>query len=717
MVLDLARAAANMVTNMLGPSAIGMIQEAVPHFLGDLALVMCVAAVTTVVFQSLRQPVGLGYRLAGVLVGPHVFLMPTADPASLLLFSELGVVLLMFTLGLEFRLSKLRVLGPTLGFITLLETGGMFLLGLCAARLMGWEWRQGLFMASLLSISSTMLVRRAATELSVPARVVEIVSGVLIFEDLVAILLLVMLTTVSSGARLDFSGAALVAGKLALFIGAVLLVGLAVVPRFVRWTIRLGRRETMLVSSLGVCFALALAASRAGYSVALGAFLGGTLIAESGHSERIEKLVQPVLDLSAAIFFVSVGMLIDPGIVARHWPVVLGLSAVVILGKIVGVSMGAFLAGNDSGTSLRSGLCMAQIGEFSFVIAGLGVAQGAVDEVLYPLAVAVSTMTAFVAPLLVRNSDRIVQRVDRGLPSRMRTFSCLYASWIDNLRSHSSRDARWALVRRAAFVMLIDASVLVGLVIAGRLVYDQLTGLLQDKVALAPVLAQTSVILVVALLCVLPFVGVVRGARSLGSVLAGMSMPEVAAGRMDAGASPRRALTAGLQFAALLIVALPVLTLAEPFLPGFTSLGILALLLLMMVSVIWRRTADLEGHLRAGAEVILEALRRNLYEETQRMDDLTELLPGLGDLTRIAIGEKSPSKGASLAKLALNSMNGITVVAITRGEQRVVLPGGNEILRAGDVLAITGAPQAVEGALERMGARAEVERVPVTDED
>jgi CPA2 family monovalent cation:H+ antiporter-2 len=691
-VLRLAEARPLSSAGLPALAAIAPFVDAVPGFLRDLALVLCVAAVTTVLFQSLRQPVVLGYLLAGVLVGPHILFVPSADPASLHILSELGVILLLFTLGLEFRLGKLRTLGPTLGFIALLETAVMFLLGLCAAQLLGWEWRECLFAAALLCISSTMLVRRAASELEVSGGVLEIVSGVLVFEDLVAILLLALLTTLVQGAGLDVAGVAAVAGKLALFVAAVLLVGIAVVPRFVRWTIALGRRETILVASLGVCFALALLASRAGYSVALGAFLAGSLVAESGHSERIGRLVQPVLDLFAAVFFVSVGMLIDPSIVARQWPLVLGFTALVIVGKVLGVGLGALLTGSDSGSALRSGLCMAQIGEFSFVIAGLGVASGSVSGTLYPLAVAVSTLTAFVAPQLVRRSDTLAGALERLVPARLSNFGSLYATWIAELRARSTHDSRWRVVRRALRAVLIDALVLFGLIAAGSLLHGRSAhGLL--------------VILGVTLLCVWPALGMVRASRRLGLALAEISLPAGVPGSVDMGAAPRRALTAALQVAVLLVVALPLLALAEPFLPGLTALGILTLLLLMSISMLWRSSTDLQGHLRAGAEIVVEALRRDRTPETRRMDDLRSLLPGLGEITRVVIAEASPAVGRTLAALRLRPASGITVVAVTRGSGRIVLPGGNERIQAGDVLAITGSAAAIARALERLATR------------
>lgn len=661
-------------------------------FIRDLALIMCVAAVTTVLFQRLRQPVVLGYLLAGLILGPHLFLDLVEERGTLEILSQLGVVLLLFSLGLECRLRKLRDLGPSAAFVSILEVGVMLWLGFSAARLLGWGTREALFTGGILAISSTTLVRKVFGELAVEPRTQDFVTGVLVVEDLIAILMLATLTALATGERLEPGVVLGAAGRLALFVGLVVAAGLVIVPRLVRGTVALGRRETLLVLSLGVCFAFSLLAERAHYSMALGAFLAGSLVAESGHGERIEKLIQPVRDLFGALFFVSVGMLIDPDPIVAHWRAALVLTGLAIGGKVLGVSVGAFLSGRDVKSSIRAGLCLAQIGEFSFVIAALGVASGATREFFYPLAVAVSSATAFASPLLIAHADRIAQLVERLLPARFATFARLYSGWLETLRAQSSRDTRWGFVRHAALVVLVDALVLAALVITGTQLHAQLSTLLKDKVALAPILAQSIVILVVALLCVLPLLGMVRGARRLGAALAELTLPSAQHPGFDPSAKARRALTAGLQVAVLLAVALPALLLTEPFLPGFTALGLLLLLLVMSVSMIWRSTAGLHGQVRSGAGVIVEALGHSSREAAPYVDDIAGLLAGGGGQLCLAVPSGSRCAGRTLAATGLSRADGPSVLAIRRGAQRLVLPGGNEVLHEGDELLLSGAP-------------------------
>jgi len=669
-------------------------------FLRDLALVLCVAAVTSLVFQRLRQPVVLGYLLAGLLLGPHLLLPLVEDRQTLQTLSELGVTLLMYSLGLEFRLGKLKELGPSAAFVTLLEVGGMLLLGFVAARSLGWSTSEALFTGGALAISSTTLIRKVFGELEVEPRIKELVTGVLIFEDLVAILLIAALTVVANGAQLDLGGLAAVAGRLLLFIVLVLVLGWLLVPRLIAFTIRLGRRETILIAALGLCFAMALIADAAGYSVALGAFLAGSLVAESGHGEFIERRIEPVRDMFLAIFFVSVGMLIDPAQIAAHWPVALALSLLVLFGKVFGVALGAVLIGSDTRTALRVGLSLAQIGEFSFIIAALGAGGGVARDSFYPLIVGVASVAAFSSPILIARSDRIAAGIERFLPRRLSTFASLYGSWLEALRQQSSRDTRWKSARRTIFRVGIDALLFIGLLITGTLVEARLATRLGDSAGLAPELARAVVLVGFLLVCLWPLLGMVRGARRLGAVLAELALP-ARKGGMDAAQTPRRALSAGLQVAVLLVVALPTLALTEPFLPGFASVGLLALLALLLISMIWRSSADLDGHMRAGAELVLEALAKSGGMPNTRMDLVNELLPGVGDVHALSVGEGHPAVGLTLHEAGLGSACGISVVAIQRGSAQLILPGGNERLQAQDRLAITGSDDAVRSALER----------------
>src|SRR6266550_2251939 len=395
-------------------------------FLTSLTVVLAVAAVTTVVFQRLRQPVVLGYIIAGLIVGPHVPIPLVADPNVVQTLSELGVILLMFSLGLEFSLRKLMAVGPTAGLTALLQSSLMVWLGFTIGRLFGWTTLESLFAGAVIAISSTTIIAKAFEEQGIRGKLRELVVGVLIVEDLIAVLLMAVLTAIASGSGLAAGPLAATIGRLAAFLVGLVGIGLLLVPRAIRAISRLHRRETTLVASIGICFTIALLAQAFGYSVALGAFLAGSLVAESGEEKQIERLVEPVRDIFGAVFFVSVGMLIDPALVARHWPAVVVLTAAVVIGKVVGVSLGAFLTGSGMRTSVQAGLSLAQIGEFSFIIAGLGLALHATREFLYPVAVAVSALTTLLTPWMIRASEPIAAWVDRKLPRPLQTFAALY---------------------------------------------------------------------------------------------------------------------------------------------------------------------------------------------------------------------------------------------------------------------------------------------------
>src|SRR6266540_3534046 len=378
--------------------------------LTDLALIMCVAAVTTLVFQRLRQPVVLGYLLAGVLVGPHLPLPLFANEETAHTLSELGVILLMFSLGLEFRLRKLVKLVPTGGVVAVVECSLMVWLGYLAGRAFGWTGYESLFVGAAVAISSTTIIVKAFAE-----NAQSISSGP------------------SKGPAPPATSSHEPSSRSPTRALSELVFGMLIVPRLVRAVVRLHRNETTVVTAVGICFAFALLARSFGYSVALGAFLAGALVAESGAAKIVEQRVEPVRDVFAAVFFVSVGMLIDPAVVWQNLPAVLVLTVVVVVGKLVGVSIGAFVGGNGIRTSVQAGLSMGQIGEFSFIIAGVGLALGATRSFIYPVAVAVSAITTLLTPFAIRASGRVASAVDRRLPHAVQTYAALYGAWVQGL--------------------------------------------------------------------------------------------------------------------------------------------------------------------------------------------------------------------------------------------------------------------------------------------
>ncbi len=668
--------------------------------LTDLALILCVAGITSVLFQRIRQPVVLGYLLTGLIVGPHLPIPLFADEEVAHTLSELGVILLMFSLGLEFSLRKLVKVGPTAGLVAIIQCSLMIWLGYLTARLFGWTPFEGAFTGALIAISSTTIIVKAFSESGITGRLTEIVFGILIVEDLIAILLLAVLTAAASGVGLSAEALGSTLGRLGGFLLGLLVVGLLVVPRLMRLIIRLGRNETTVVASVGICFAFALLAQRFGYSVALGAFLGGALVAESGEGKTIEHLVEPVRDVFAAVFFVSVGMLIDPVLVARNWPAVLLLTVVVILGKVISVSVATFIAGSGVRLSVRAGMSMAQIGEFSFIIAGVGMTLGVTRSFLYPVAVAVSAITTLVTPWLIRLSGPVASYVDRRMPPALQTFATLYGSWVQQLRSAAPQRPASAKIRRLILFLLLDVGFVAAIAIGSSLSLPRLVQWGVELVKLAP--SATRVLAVIGTGVLLaPFVlGAVRLARALGLALASEALPPPVQG-MDTAAASRRALLVTIQIGILLVVGVPLLAVTQPFISSLPAFAILGAIGLLLAFALWRSATNLQGHVRAGAQVILEALATQTREPVAAALDaeaIKRLIPGLGEATAVVIEPGSACVGRTLRQIDLRGLTGATVIAVERSPNEVLLPTGDETLHAGDVVVLAGAHEAVEEA-------------------
>jgi CPA2 family monovalent cation:H+ antiporter-2 len=673
------------------------------HFLQNLAMVMGIAALTTWLFQRIKQPVVLGYVIAGLIIGPHVPTPLVADEQTVQTLSEMGVILLMFGIGLEFSLRKLFGLGASAGLVAVLEVAIVIWLGYSCGRLFGWSVRSSVFVGAAIAISSTTIVAKAFEERKVTGKLRDIVFGVLIVEDLIAILLLATLTTVAAGRGLTARALVFTSGRLFAFLVGLVIVGLLLVPRFIRAVVRLKRPETTLVASVGVCFVISLVAHQFGYSVALGAFLAGSLVAESGEVDEIDHLVQPVRDMFAAIFFVAVGMQIDPVLIARNWLPILVLTCVVLVGKIVGVTLGVFLTGNGIRTAVRAGMSLAQIGEFSFIIAGLAVSSGVANSSLFVIAVAVSVVTALLTPWLIRASDPLAAWLDRKLPHRLQTFASLYGSWVDGLRSSAVSKGGRSRRDRLARLLLIDAACLAGTIIATSLWLSDLERMIAAATKVTPSIARLFVIGAATLLAGPLALGVVRISGSLGSQLAIDALPSTAPGRTDLAAAPRRVLVLALQLGCVLLVGATIVAVTQPFLPLFYGAGVLAVALVVVGFVFWRSAANLQGHVRAGAEVIAEALSTGLPDRPSNdMETVRDALSGLGTPTPLRVPPGSPAIGQTLRQLNLRGLTGATVLAIRRGGAGLVIPGPDDVLQAGDVLAISGSIEAIVAATEML---------------
>ena len=669
-----------------------------------LALTLCVAAATTVLFRRLKQPALLGYILAGVIVSPHTPIPLWVHLPTVEALSQIGIVVLVFSIGLEFDLRKLFAIGPSAGLVAALEIGAMLWLGFLVGRLSGLGVQQSVFVGGVIAISSTSIAAKTLAEERVEKRVTELAFGITVVEDLLGILLLALLSAVAAGAGLSAVEFAAVGLRLALVLLAMVALGLLVVPRFRSYVVSLGSRETTVVAAIGVCFAFALIAHAAGYSVALGAFIGGMLASESGQARRIEGLVRPVRDVFVAIFFVSVGMLVDPRLVAEHWGTILVLTAAVIVGKVVAISVGAVLIGNRIETAVRVGMSLTAVGELSFLFAAVAQPLGPSMEFLQPVAAAVVVLTSFLTPLLVRRSTALSMWIAESAPKPVRTFLALYGDWVGSLGRASGPRTRAGRMRGLVGWILIDAALLLTLVALAALGQDRLVRFAEETTGLSRQLL-VPLLGAAAAVAALPFLaGLLRCIRRLGLLIALEALPAVAPGQLDLAQAPRRALTTGVQVALLLVVFVPLLAAAQPFLPTLPSVGVLLAIVGLAVVLFWRSASNLEGHVRAGTSVIAEVLGRQRREAAPpTLEMVSSLLPGLGKLLPVRLEPEHGAVERTLQELNVHGHTGAAVLCVTR-EDAVLQVQGDLRLRAGDIVTLAGSEEAVSAAREHLAA-------------
>jgi CPA2 family monovalent cation:H+ antiporter-2 len=430
-------------------------------FIQDLAVVMMLAGIVTVLFHRLKQPVVLGYIMAGVIIGPYTPPFQLIhDNATIQTLGELGVVFLMFSLGLEFNLKKLFRVGATAIVAALSEIVLMLWIGYEIGMAFGWSAMDALFLGAILAISSTTIIIKALSDLGMKREpFAQLVFGILIIEDILAIAMLVLLSSIAQTGHLSAGLAVMTLAKLLLFMVVSLLIGILLVPRALDYVARVGNDEMLLVAVLGFCFAFCLIVVRLDYSIALGAFLIGAIMAEARHLHRIEHLIAPLRDMFSAIFFVTIGLQLNPLVLVDYaWPIII-ISLAVILGKLVSCGLGTFLAGRDGRTAMRVGMTVSQIGEFSFIIASLGLTQKVTSGFLYPIAVTVSAITTLSTPYLIRAADPLSRQLARALPSIVTNVFGLYTQWLGSLRPRADEPTLFALTWRIVLAIGVNLAV------------------------------------------------------------------------------------------------------------------------------------------------------------------------------------------------------------------------------------------------------------------
>lgn len=633
-----------------------------PVFIYDLALILCTAAVVTLIFKMLKQPVVLGYIIAGFFVGPNFILFPTViEQESIKTWAEIGVIFLLFSLGLEFSFKKLLKVGGVAALTALTEVPLTLLLGFGVGQLLGWNFIDSLFLGGILAIASTTIIIRAFDELGLRNRkFAGIVTGVLVIEDLVAVLLLVLLSTVAVSRT--FAGPEMFHAllKLVFFLIIWFLAGIFFLPTLFRKLKRFINDETLLIISLALCFLMVILATYSGFSSALGAFVMGSVLAETTKAEKIEHLTKSIKTLFGAIFFVSVGMLINPQMLITHILPIGAATLVLLLGKPFFVTLGTMASGQPVKIAIPSGMSLSQIGEFSFIIAALGLTLNVTSGFLYPVAVAVSVLTTFTTPYMIRLSQPVTNLIEKNMPEKWKTILQTYSSGKQRISEMSD----WKRVLINYFVnTLIFSVIIISIIFLSHKYLDTLfMGYKYHQVIKA----------VVTLIVLSPFLWALAFRRPHNPAYE----------KVWARDSKRHSLLF-LQLSRIILAVLFVVSLFNHlFSPIIAFLGIIISCLILVI--FFNRIKTLYWKIES-------RFYTNFHErESGTAIHNYILTPWNSHVARFAITFHSPYVGKTLSESKIREEFGVNIVQIERGDFMIPVPDRDNHLYPNDIILVIG---------------------------
>ncbi|CRM64727.1 MULTISPECIES: cation:proton antiporter [Pseudomonas] len=556
-------------------------------FIQDLAVIMLVAGVVTVLFHRLKQPVVLGYIVAGFIIGPHTPPFGLIhDEDTIKTLAELGVIFLMFCLGLEFSLRKLFKVGATAFIAAFLEIILMIWIGYEIGRWFDWNTMDSLFLGAILAISSTTIIVKALNDLKMKnQRFAQLIFGVLIVEDILGIGIIALLSSIAVSGTVSSGEVFSTVGKLSLFMIVALVIGILLVPRLLAYVAKFESNEMLLITVLGLCFGFCLLVVKLEYSMVLGAFLIGAIMAESRQLVKIERLIEPVRDMFSAIFFVAIGLMIDPQILLQYaWPIAV-ITVAVVLGKMLSCGLGAFIAGNDGRTSLRVGMGLSQIGEFSFIIAALGMTLQVTSDFLYPVAVAVSAITTLLTPYLIRGADPLSLKIAAVMPKRMSRVFGMYGEWLRSIQPQGEGAMLASMIRKIILQVGVNLALVIAIFFAGSFFAVRIGGYLEGWISDPS--WQKALIWGGALLLSLPFlIAAYRKLKALSMLLAEMSVKPEMAGRHTQRV--RRVIAELIPILSLLVIFVLLAALSASILPTNKLLVLIAVVTAAVAAVLWR---------------------------------------------------------------------------------------------------------------------------------
>ena len=645
-----------------------------PYLVKDLALILIVAGIVTVVFKKLKQPLVLGYVMAGFLVSPHMpYTMSVIDRDDISTWGEIGVIFLLFSLGLDFSFKKIMKMGASPIISTCSIVFCMMVLGIVTGHAFGWSRMDSIFLGGMLAMSSTTIIYKAFDDLGLrQQRFAGLVMSVLILEDVLAIVMMVMLSAIANGSSPDGGQMLGSVAKIAFFLILWFVVGIFLIPWMLRSVRKLINNETLLIIALGLCCAMAVLSTQVGFSSAFGAFVMGSILAETIEADRIIKLVEPVKNLFGAVFFVSVGMLVDPQILVEYALPIFILVLVIILGQAVFGTLSFLISGQSLKSAMQCGFSMAQIGEFSFIIASLGLSLGVIGKFLYPVVVAVSVITTFLTPYMIKAATPCYAMLERRMPKK-------WAATLNNItlsRRPTHPERKWK-----SLLMQMARNTVIYSILSGAAIFLMLTFFLPFVRQLLPHWWANAACGVCTLLFIAPFLRAMVMKKNHSEEFKSLW-----------NENPYNKLPLIFTILVRLVVASAFVFYICNYLTRFTnalmlSIALAAVALMVISRSLKRRSIKMERmfmqNLRSrdiAAEVM--GRKRPLYEGRLLDRDI--------HIADIDVPENSLWAGKTLRELELRNKYGVHVSSILRGIQRINTPNGDMMIFPGDRLQAIG---------------------------
>ncbi|MBQ9076805.1 MAG: cation:proton antiporter [Muribaculaceae bacterium] len=674
-----------LATGEITETASAATEVQIEGLITDLSFILILGAAVTVLFKWMKQPVVLGYIVAGFLASPHFEYLPSVTTeANIDFWAQIGIIVLLFSLGLEFSFKKLLNVGGSAVVTALIIVMGMMGLGFSIGHLLGFTHINSLFLGGMLSMSSTTIIIKAFTDLNLrQKKFASLVFAVLIVEDLFAVLMMVILSSIAINNSVEGGEMLYSVSKLAFFLIMWFLVGVFVIPTTLNAARRFLNSETLLVISMGLCLGMAVFSVYCGFSLALGAFVMGSILAGTSNAERIEKVVTPVKDLFGSVFFISVGMMVDPGIIAEYISPILILSAVVIAGMILFGTFGMLVTGQPLRIAMESGFSLTQIGEFAFIIASLGMSLGVLEPTIYPIVVAVSVITTFTTPYFIRMADPAYELVERHLPKRLHF---LIERYTKQASSESETGELWkSLFQRYLWRVLLYSIVLIAITLVSlRIMMPWLNEIMPEWSRLAGSAITLSV---------------------MSPFLLALSYPA------SKNTERQRLVQYNAHFdVPLIVMSLFRLMLAMGFvvylLSSIYSMRVgwtFGLAIFVMIVFV------LSKHVKKRMKHIEAKFLDNLNERELRKSGKNNSLVSDLHLAFMEVNHECTFVGERLSDSNLRKHYGVNVVSIQRGASSIIIPKGDTRVFPGDVLGIIGTDEQIQSLLPVVEYQSETE--------